>query len=440
MVAETCLIAQRTCLGSCAGSDVRGRVRPAARPFHCARDRSPVTLAGCGARALLGPARRMTFAAILGALFLATAPVAAQPRDTWTQPNAGVRYLRREAPGPVTLYATVVDLGVEGVRIESTDYDARWQSVSEFAAGGEYAIAINGGFWDTFAQARGVTAGHGRRWPSGTDDEEVGFFAITSAHRAWISPPEQVVESVPAARLSEAVSGRPMLVRAGRLDQASLDEHPGTHQRHPRTAVGVSRDGRTVILIVVDGRQPHSRGMSLIDLANTFIELGAHQALNLDGGGSSAMFVREAGGIVNAPSGGRWEARLGLGAEEEEVPPRTKVRQFRDGSSEIYVRGIEREVLNHLGVIAPPADATPVERADEATPAQASVPESPRVIIEQPRAPPIRLGRSRELVYPAMYVGAATLVVAIAALFFFRRWRRLRAARAALSAARVGSS
>jgi uncharacterized protein YigE (DUF2233 family) len=366
---------------------------------------------------------------ILGALaVLSTGLATAQPHDTWTEPNAGVRYLRREAPGPVTLYALVVDLDVEGVRIESTEYDSRWQSVSEFARGGEYAAAINGGFWDSMAQARGVTAGHGHRWPSGSDDEEVGFFALTAAGRAWISAPEQVVETVPAARLSEAVSGRPMLVRGGRIDQPSLDAHPGTNQRHPRTAVGVSRDGKTVYFIVVDGRQPHSRGLSLTDLANTFIELGAHDALNLDGGGSSAMFVREAGGIVNAPSGGRWEARLGLGVEEE-LPPRTKTRTFRDGSEEIYVRGVEREVLNHLGIIAPPRGAA-VEEAVE-TPRAAAPPEAsaPRIVIEQPRAPPIRLGRSRELLYPAMYLGAGVFVLAVAALFVVRRWRKVRATR-----------
>jgi hypothetical protein len=69
----------------------------------------------------------------------------------------------------------------------------------------------------------------------------------------------------------------------------------------PRTAVGYTADGK-VLLIVADGRLI-SRGMTLIELAQVFVDLGAVEALNLDGGGSSTMVV--ANRLVNAPSDGR---------------------------------------------------------------------------------------------------------------------------------------
>ncbi|MGC4046173.1 MAG: phosphodiester glycosidase family protein [Armatimonas sp.] len=70
--------------------------------------------------------------------------------------------------------------------------------------------------------------------------------------------------------------------------------------RHPRTAVGVTTDG-TVLLVTVDGRQPLvSRGASLPELTAIMQHFGAVEALNLDGGGSSAMSVF--GGVVNSPS------------------------------------------------------------------------------------------------------------------------------------------
>ncbi|MEL7474200.1 MAG: phosphodiester glycosidase family protein [Planctomycetota bacterium] len=66
--------------------------------------------------------------------------------------------------------------------------------------------------------------------------------------------------------------------------------------RHPRTAAGVSPDGLTLFLVVVDGRQPGwSVGLTLSELADLMRELGADDALNLDGGGSSSLLSRVSG-------------------------------------------------------------------------------------------------------------------------------------------------
>ncbi|HEY1121564.1 MAG TPA: phosphodiester glycosidase family protein [Haloferula sp.] len=77
---------------------------------------------------------------------------------------------------------------------------------------------------------------------------------------------------------------------------------------HPRTAAGVSQDGRHVILLVADGRQPGlSEGMTLVELAEWMRKSGCWDAMNLDGGGSSTMVVKGDDGkprILNSPSGG----------------------------------------------------------------------------------------------------------------------------------------
>lgn len=59
--------------------------------------------------------------------------------------------------------------------------------------------------------------------------------------------------------------------------------------RHPRTAIGIDKSGERLLLVVVDGRSDLSVGMDFNTLAQYLYHLGAHQALNLDGGGSSAM-------------------------------------------------------------------------------------------------------------------------------------------------------
>ncbi len=75
--------------------------------------------------------------------------------------------------------------------------------------------------------------------------------------------------------------------------------------RHPRTVAGLTKSGR-LLLVVVDGRQPGwSVGMDKEEIASLLIRLGAVCAINLDGGGSSALWVRERGGLVNRPSDGR---------------------------------------------------------------------------------------------------------------------------------------
>jgi len=369
--------------------------------------------------------------ALLLPLVLAT-PALAQRRsppehqDVWSDPNPGIRYLRRTTTTPCSIHALVVSLAVEGVRIETTPYEQRWRAVSEFARGNHMAAAVNGGFWGTFARAQGVTAGGGRRWPHGTNDEEYGYFAVRSNGRAYISPPEDTADEIPQSRITQAVSGRPMLVRSGAVEEEGLSLLDWARRRHPRTAVGVSADGRTVILVVSDGRQTHSRGMTLFEVAELMVELGADAAINLDGGGSSAMYLDRAGGVVSAPSGGRWEARLGFGVIEEEAAP-AKVRLAVDGVQESYVRGIEREVMNHIGVVAP----LPNEEAGLGRDELGGVPmPDAAVVVARPRPPPIALGRAREMLYPLMAgVAIAGPLLLIALILWRRRRRRLRATR-----------
>lgn len=99
-----------------------------------------------------------------------------------------------------------------------------------------------------------------------------------------------------------AVGGSYVLVKDG-VAQNSTDQ-----AAHPRTAVGFSADGRKMYLLTVDGRQVDSRGVTLNELAAMMVELGAHNALNLDGGGSSTLLAREPGSadpqVENSPSDG----------------------------------------------------------------------------------------------------------------------------------------
>lgn len=96
---------------------------------------------------------------------------------------------------------------------------------------------------------------------------------------------------------ADVLPGGPLIVRRRRMTSPddwvregfSHARHNGP--RHPRTAIGMSRSGE-MLLVTVDGRRPsHSAGMTMWELAELMIDLGAKDALSLDGGGSTTMTV-----------------------------------------------------------------------------------------------------------------------------------------------------
>ena len=85
------------------------------------------------------------------------------------------------------------------------------------------------------------------------------------------------------------------------LDNQTITPWNGANQdRHPRSCIGTKPDG-TIVMFVVDGRQPGADGMSFPELAYTAHILGLNSAINLDGGGSSTLWC-DGSGNVNHPS------------------------------------------------------------------------------------------------------------------------------------------
>jgi exopolysaccharide biosynthesis protein len=98
------------------------------------------------------------------------------------------------------------------------------------------------------------------------------------------------------------------------LDQLDekLDSNAFNKTRHPRTAVAITKKNR-VLLITVDGRAQNSAGMNLFELTKLMRWLGSDDAINLDGGGSTTLWVsgHEDNGVVNYPSDNKKWDHLG---------------------------------------------------------------------------------------------------------------------------------
>jgi exopolysaccharide biosynthesis protein len=110
---------------------------------------------------------------------------------------------------------------------------------------------------------------------------------------------------------TDVVAGVPQLIRNSKIDITWEQEKAGksfVEMRHPRTAVAKLKDGK-FLMMTVDGRQPGvSVGMSLYELADYLLSLGAKDAMNLDGGGSTTMFLD--GNVVNKPSDKEGERKV----------------------------------------------------------------------------------------------------------------------------------
>lgn len=181
-----------------------------------------------------------------------------------------------------------------------------------------------------------VLAAYGARAAEAAAIAEGDTLRITLGVTPWPA------QRTPFAPLALVIGGWPRIVRDGANIAADAPAEEGTisrnaEVRHPRTAVGFSRDSSTLLLVTVDGRSVPSVGMTLVELADLMKELGAWQALNFDGGGSTTMVL--GGRVVNVPSDKTGEREVGnallvtrrAGARTPpgHLPPRPSTRPAR---------------------------------------------------------------------------------------------------------------
>jgi exopolysaccharide biosynthesis protein len=234
--------------------------------------------------------------------------------ETWTNP-------------PTRLFVAVVDLTNTNLHLHvapggpDPDGPGKWQATllepTKVAAREKFNLVVNGDFFI----AKGVNDGEGTnshfraaQWalaegPAMTDGKT--WSTSVNPRPCLVVHKDQsvTIETLthPMADDREVIGGNVILVRDG-----VLVPHPNP-TRHPRTVVGLDGTGTKFTLLVVDGRKPGiAVGMSYDELATEMIRLGCQQALNLDGGGSSVMALREpATGmfkILNVPTDGRERA------------------------------------------------------------------------------------------------------------------------------------
>jgi hypothetical protein len=237
-------------------------------------------------------------AAVVLGLSLAIQGATALALDTWTKPFPGVKRLHRKT-STQNVNALVIDLCAPGVSLRATASSQRKRTVSSFGKLVGAQAAVNGDFFSySNYSTNGLAMSGGAKWP-GTADH--GYVAPVAIGAGKITIDHHAVQTKVQSWMKEIVSGHPTL-----LDDGKVVGNPGDGlctNRHPRTVAGISKDHRTLVLAVVDGRAKGRAGMTCPELASLLKGLGAYDAVNLDGGGSSTMWLGSKG-VVNYPSDG----------------------------------------------------------------------------------------------------------------------------------------
>jgi exopolysaccharide biosynthesis protein len=237
--------------------------------------------------------------AILALCLLLTGTLTA---GSWLAVERGVDYREFRQNG-LHAFVARIDLTREDLAIIATDEAEKGMIVSEYAERHRAIVAINADYFDEEMRPVGHAMGAAGVWTERHGTRNQPLFGI-GGDRAEIFRVESRDSLLPEW-VRHAVSGWPLVVE--NCTALTAEQLPGsdffTRAPHPRTAVGLSKDRKTLYFVIADGRRPGVPGPTLAELG-TFMqeELGVCSGLNLDGGGSTVMVVE--GQIVNQPSDG----------------------------------------------------------------------------------------------------------------------------------------
>lgn len=252
-----------------------------------------------------------------------------RPTSTRQVIFTGVTYLRKEitTPRKNVINVLAIDLSTYAYEFFVTPGNSNGtictRTTSKFVEEFKLHIGINGdgfSYVDTTANP-GISCSNGGDpvRPNGLAASRGTVYSqVKNAQPTIYINNRSAISFAPTATIFNAVSGDRMVVADGAIVKNLAENTP-----NPRTAIGLSKNGRWLLFFVIDGRQPeYSEGVTLPELASIMISYGTHIGVNMDGGGSSSMVIKGVDGkarVLNMPI-------------------------------DMNVQGKERRVANHLGI------------------------------------------------------------------------------------------
>ena len=263
-----------------------------------------------------------------------------QPEPSTKKVFEGIEYIREIESGknPKVIHIVRIQLDAPGISFLVTPGDKtkprplRAQTTSQFLKKHKLQVAINGDFFFPFhsssllnyyphiddpVELEGLAASDGVIYSDGGERWKFPVLYISKENVCHF-------DDINATKnIHNAISGIFYLIRNGELQHSQNQQ--ANEKQEPRTTIGVDKSGKKMIFVLIDGRQPnYSVGATLFETEKILQKYGAWNALNLDGGGSTALVIQDENGeplVLNCPINNR-------------------------------VPGRERAIANHLGVRA----------------------------------------------------------------------------------------
>lgn len=178
---------------------------------------------------------------------------------------------------------------------------------SEFGKESGALVALNGTFFDIknggsvdFIQSDGQVINENRLRENGNRADHQKAAVVLDGGRLEIAKWDGTADWEKRLKGEDIMTSGPLLILDFKPE--TLDSTAFAKTRHPRTAIAVTK--RRVLLIAVDGRDTNAAGMNLFELSKVLRWLGAEDGINLDGGGSTTLWIKNypENGVVNYPS------------------------------------------------------------------------------------------------------------------------------------------
>jgi exopolysaccharide biosynthesis protein len=209
---------------------------------------------------------------------------------------------------------TIPDTSLKRLNIEFAYSDSALVKTSSFAERNNALAAVNGSFFDMdsggsvcyFERNDSVVSKtkSAGKWAI-PDSLADGAVIMTKSSRLEIQPAQSEKFYEESKQESAVLISGPLLIYNSQL--MKLPDMPFSKKRYPRTFLCVTRDA--LIFVAVDGRSKSAEGMDLYEAQKYLLSLGCVDALNLDGGGSTTMWMKGEG-VVNHPSDKAGERRV----------------------------------------------------------------------------------------------------------------------------------
>lgn len=214
-------------------------------------------------------------------------------------------------------HAVTVELGKPGISIHVSREEAKGRTLSQIAKAEGATVAINGSIFRAEYALCGVAVSRGVKWKAvdaSSCIHGLGWGREPSSFRLLSTKGPFDAGASPFEGLTDVISGYPTLVRGGvacdgqkpdvcEIPKAAPAAFAGPN---PRTMIGVDKDRKKLFLVVADGREVGAAAGLSLTQASVFLRdtIGVWDGVNLDGGGSSELWIGPEGGVQNVPSDG----------------------------------------------------------------------------------------------------------------------------------------